>query len=461
MTPTPEYSYEAHLYPVTTYTRGFTGALVPIPGLHLLTPLGTVETMTVTADAGWSPRFQATVQVADWHPALVDNMAYVRVLMRRLPGVPIALADWTGAFGTLSLAEWPSSPATITTILGGTIPDPSLPVSDRTPQSLDLVLAVRDIALDLEARTATLDLSSLEMDLQEIGNFTKNIIYAGADWLVRDLVLDVLRRSGFTAARLVSFDLSPFDTVGFRNPTNELDERLDGWQLGESAYEFLSRVLVPFAADLWAENTTDWHLTVDSIQRWRPGRDATPYVRATKITPHIRPLRDTSYVVVRHASGTTPGENPMPWDTYEHVGPLVVGRGTWLDDGTLEKATPGPGWYPRDYLYEVGYSGNDVFRQGAAEAQADIDAPADFTIRPDWRCDIDVVIGENIYGDEDHFTLGQWNYNDTEPTLSELDSNPSTLHRVVWTFPEGTMQLEAHGLGYPVTANSSPFILVP
>lgn len=462
MTPTPEYSYEAHLYPATTMQRSYTGALIPIPGLDLLTPLGTVETMTVTADAGWSPRFQSTVQVADWHPALIDGMAYVRVLMRRLPGVPIALADWTGAFGTLPLSEWPSSPGTITTMLGGTIPDPALPVSDRTTQTLDLTLAVRDITLDLEARTATLELSSLEMDLQEIGNFTKGIIYAGgSDWLVRDLVLDVLRRSGFRSAQLASFDLDAFDTVGFRNPNDELDERLDGWQQGESAYDFLARVLAPFAADLWAENATDWHLTVDSIQRWTPGRDATPYVRATKITPHIRPLRDTSYVAVRHNSGSTVGADPKPWDTYEHVGPLGVGRGTWLTDGRIEKTTPGPGWYPVDHLYEGGYSGNDVLREGAAHAQADIDAPADFTIRPDWRCDVDTVIGTNIHGDPDHFILGLWNDNDPEPEVNELHSSPSTLRRIVWSFPEGTMQLEAHGLGYPITAASFPPVLVP
>lgn len=448
----PEWSYNAEIFSV-------------IDGRSL----GTVESATVTADSGWSPRFQASVTVANYNEQLVSTYpgtAYVRLILTRYPGLTFSMGDWTES------ADLPGRPLSwwtlagyndltrLTKRLGGTPRKPDVPAQDQETQKLELVLSCRDIQLDVENRTAELDLSSCEMDLQEIKNFTRKAIFAGEFTTVDEVVLQTLKLCGFTSASLVEVDLS-----GAMIQFNENGS--EPWNIGESASDFLSRILEPYAAELWAESPKSWHLTLDSKQRWITGKDATPRVYATKITPHIRPVRGRAYVHLGHRSGTATGGGE--YHQYIITGKNGVSRGIYEQlNAPGIVGSPGTTWTSTDTAFEG--DGTELVREGSTHAQADIEAPADLIIRPDWRCDVSMKTHPGTLDqwgnpvDEAEFWIGDWHGGPGSgwtPEESEPASSPSKLTKVTWSYPEGTMQVETVGLGYPVSPQSQPPIYVP
>lgn len=446
----PEWAYEVNLYPASARTLDNSFG----PYIKYDEPVGVVTSASLTMDSGWSPRYQASVVVAGYHPALVafPGMAYVRLVARRLPGVPISLADWSRTLGT-SLKDWTAagarSPLGTSTALGATPHKPALPARDQAVQVLELTLAVRGMDIDTETRTATLELSSLEMDLQEVKNLTRTEFYKTGDATISAIVLDVLKKCGYSNPRIVETDLQ--DEWYIRPQAGV------GWKIGQTAGDFLNGVLGIYSAQLWAEGPGLWHITSDERQRARTDRDGTGLIRPTKITPKISPLRGTSYAVISHYTGTA--TNTGTFHRYETTGPNSVGRGEYREMGDGGWALPaGTTWVPVEVSYENEFSHSEPMREGSPFASAQVTAPAEFTIRPDWRYDLTVQLAPPSEEDPNpiDFTIGDW-----DPNGIDTNHNPSHISQITHDLMAGTMSLEVKALGFAVAPISSPPIVVP
>lgn len=380
----------------------FTAALLTPNGRTHIAP---VESLTVTADNGWAPRYTAQAVVA-MTPRLINTPPTMgRVVIERYPGVPVTLADWSNQWGG-NIADYTAAGATstaaITAATGGN-PDP-----DDEPQRLDLTLTVRDIVPNEAEGTATVTLSSIEMDLQEYVRVWANPRTWPATTTLRDVVLDVLASVGMTGVTLTAWEADY--VIG----TAE-------WTPGQSCWDFLNTVLEPFELRLWSDSPTVWTLAraLDVYTRTPLPR----FIDFTKITPRYEPTKRRAEAGITITTDSKTGGRNVTV-----VGQQGTKRGT-VTEYTVDQNLP-PG---TTYTFIAG-----TIPVKPILAGADITAIADLTMRAD----------QSIVADQ------YWN----DPTIAPALIDGRVLS-VSWEYPEGLMTIDAESI--PDDPNTIPPISPP
>lgn len=382
----------------------FTAALLTSNGRTHIAP---VESMTVTADNGWAPRYTAQVVVL-MTPRLINTPPTMgRIVIERHPGVPVTLADWTKQWGgdmAAYTAAGATSTAAITAATGGN-PD----TNGDEPQRLDLIMTVRDIVPNVDEGTATVTLSSIEMDLQEYVRVWPNPRTWPASTKLPEVVLDVLASVGMTGVNLTAWEADY--VIGDA-----------AWTPGQSCWDFLNTIIEPFDLRLWSDSPTVWTLAraLDIYSR-------TPMPRTidyTNITPRYEPTKRRAEAGITITTDSKTGGRNVTV-----VGQQGTKRGT-VTEYTVDQNLP-PG---TTYTYIAG-----TIPIKPVLAGAELTAVADLTVRAD----------QSIFATQ---------YYHADPNLEPVDVDGRVLS-VSWEYPEGLMTVRSETI--PVDPGTAPPIDPP
>lgn len=349
--------------------------------------LSEVLQLQLSADTGWAPRWSATVTVVD-APILggATPPRFVGLRWTRHEGAAVPLSDWTALLGGAALSEWTGlgllSPRAVTSAVGGDSTAGGLEVTE-------LELMVRTIDRDLLEGTATLSLTSCEMELQDLLSIVlpdRTVAYT----TVVPLVADVLARA-VPGAALVE---TPTDKALPTVPTI-IEAGMSAWDVIEPALDAAEMLL-------YADSRQEYHLVRrrrGTIPALTIGTDQlTEYTDAANLADGYRAATIIKTVDTKLGRTQIDGSGGTPGNTSDY---------DRADFREYQRTLTGaPGTY-----YSWLATSRD--RQGAKLRGAKLTTPARPRLRPDDL--VRVTSPEPVRG---------------------------TVSSITWTYPDGLMSVE-------------------